>query len=80
MTLDILTPEGSIVSAESVSAVFLPGVLGEFEVLPHHAPIISALEQGHIRYRSETQGEQRIDIQSGFVTVSNDYIKACVEV
>ncbi len=33
------------------SAVFLPGAAGAFEVLPGHAPIISALTAGEIRWR-----------------------------
>jgi len=78
MTLDILTPSGTLVSADGVSAVFLPGTLGEFEVLTHHAPIISTLERGNIRYR-EGGEEKSVAVASGFAIVSGDNIKACVE-
>lgn len=78
MTLDILTPSGALVNSEQADAVFLPGTLGEFEVLPHHAPIISSLERGDIRYRTGT-AEHRVRIESGFVTVKDDHIEACVE-
>lgn len=30
-------------------SVFVPGEYGEFEVLPFHAPILSALKKGRIR-------------------------------
>ena len=78
MTLDILTPSGTLADSVSVSAVFLPGTAGEFEVLDHHAPIISSLETGRIRYRA-ADGEKEVKISSGFVTVSDNHIRACVE-
>lgn len=78
MILDILTPGGSILDAAQVDAVFLPGALGEFEVLPHHAPIISSLGSGSIRYRAGGV-ETGVKITSGFAIVKNDHIEACVE-
>jgi len=78
MILDILTPSGHVVENAEVSAVFLPGTLGEFEVLKSHAPIISALEKGRIRYREGGQ-EKSVAIASGFVSVENDKIEASVE-
>lgn len=79
MTLEILTPSGTTAHAEDVSAVFLPGLLGEFEVLRHHAPIISALGRGAIRWRGAGGGEESVAVESGFVIVENDHIQACVE-
>jgi len=78
MVLDILTPSGHIVKNTEVSAVFLPGSLGEFEVLKGHAPIISSLGKGNIRYR-EGGNEESVAIASGFVSVENDKIEASVE-
>lgn len=62
-----------------VDAVFLPGGLGEFEVLCGHAPIISSLTAGRIRYRVSGE-EKSVTISSGFVIVKDDRIEACVEV
>ena len=78
MILNILTPSGSLVSNAEVSAVFLPGELGEFEVLGGHAPIISSLTGGMIRYR-EGGEEKSVTISSGFAIVKDDRIEACVE-
>lgn len=78
MTLDILTPAGPLLKSEQTDAVFLPGTLGEFEVLSHHAPIISSLERGDIRYRTGTS-EHRVRIESGFAIVRDDHIEACIE-
>ena len=78
MILDILTPSGSLVRGAQVSAVFLPGALGQFEVLAGHAPIISSLVKGKVIYRTGT-GEESVEISSGFAMVEKDRIKVCVE-
>ncbi|MFM7667743.1 MAG: F0F1 ATP synthase subunit epsilon [Bacteroidota bacterium] len=48
LVVDILTPEANVFSGEVVS-VTLPGLDGIFQVLPNHAPIISALKQGTLK-------------------------------
>ena len=48
LTIRILTPEGTLYEG-AANAVFLPGSVSPFEVLPGHAPIISALSAGDIR-------------------------------
>ena len=48
LTIRILTPEGTLHEG-AATAVFLPGSVSPFEVLPGHAPIISALSAGDIR-------------------------------
>ena len=48
MNLEILTPEKKLFSAD-VYGVQLPGVMGLFEVLNHHAPLVSALKEGKIK-------------------------------
>lgn len=77
LTIRILTPEGSLFEG-AAAAVFLPGTVSPFEVLPGHAPIISALNGGDIRVVSE-DGQQRFPIRSGVVKVKDNEIIACVE-
>lgn len=75
--LEVITPEGRI-CLETVEAVFLPGTLGEFEVLPHHAPIVSSLEKGAVRYRMGGKMHS-IAIASGFVKFASDRMTVCAE-
>ena len=75
--LEVITPEARI-CLETVEAVFLPGTLGEFEVLPHHAPIVSSLERGEIRYRLDGKMHS-IPIAAGFVNFASDRMMVCVE-
>lgn len=65
MQLDILTPEKKLYSGDAIS-VKLPGISGSFELLDNHAPIISALEEGNIRFTTK-DGETKIAIKDGFV-------------
>lgn len=48
MQLEIITPEAPVFSGE-VTSVLLPGIDGLFQLLNHHAPIISALKKGSIK-------------------------------
>lgn len=73
----IISPEAELFKGE-VQAVFLPGTLGEFEVLDNHAPIISSLGEGLIKLRREGRVET-IKISSGFVRTGRSEMTVCVE-
>lgn len=75
----IISPEAEIFSGEAL-AVFLPGTLGEFEVLPDHAPIISSLSGGEIRLRLPGGKMESITISSGFVRTGRGEMTVCVEI
>ena len=48
MILEIVSPEATLFKGE-VTSVTLPGVLGSFQVLNNHAPIVSTLKQGTVK-------------------------------
>lgn len=73
MILRIITPDRQW-PEQQVEKVFLPGGQGLFEVLCGHAPIVSSLTRGTIRW-----DDGRLDIESGFVQVENDIVTAVVE-
>ena len=77
MILKILTPENSE-SFEGADSIFLPGTAGQFEVLKGHAPLISSLERGSLRWK-DASGEHSRTLTSGFVTIENDVITVCTE-
>lgn len=81
ISVEILSPEWSRhVEAE---AVFLPGAEGEFEVLINHAPIISLLTPGKIRWRNipESGGpsEDSLEIKGGVVRLKENKMQICIE-
>ena len=77
MTLDILTPEKKLYSGEA-TLVQLPGVEGSFEILNHHAPIISALGNGNIKVKTAS-GDKNFTISGGFVECLNNKVIVCAE-
>ena len=78
MKLKIVSPE-RVVYDDVIDSIVVPGTLGQFEILENHAPIISTLEKGQVRFRTP-QGEQTLDITTGFVTVKKNQVNVCVEV
>lgn len=48
MYLEIVTPEEVLLSSE-VTSVTVPGVNGAFQMLDHHAPIVSILQEGNVK-------------------------------
>ena len=78
LKLHILTPEGTLVEA-SVSLVSLPGTLCPFTVLPGHAPLVTSLDKGTVRYVEDGQ-EKFLQISGGFAQVSENAVTVCAEV
>ena len=79
MELEIISPAGTLFKGET-DYVSFPGIAGSFDVLPHHASMIAALEEGVIRYQTKEKTEQQeIKIQSGFVEIKNDILSVCIE-
>ncbi len=77
MILEILTPEKKLYSGEA-TLVQLPGISGLFEILNNHAPLISALKKGTVKFNTET-GEKTVTIGGGFVECLNNKVIVCAE-
>ena len=77
MQLEIISPEKIIYKGE-VDSVTLPGVVGLFTILNHHAPIISVLKNGVVTYKIG-EDEKTIEINSGFVEAKQNIVSVCVE-
>jgi len=76
--LEVVSPVETLVH-RMVDSVQLPGTSGLFEVLPGHAPLISSLSAGEIRYVS-SNGISVLKVHSGFVEVNDNKVSVCVEV
>jgi F-type H+-transporting ATPase subunit epsilon len=61
LLLEIVTPEARIFSDE-VDSVVLPGAEGEMGVLPAHAPLVTTLQIGELRY---TKGGKTMELAVG---------------
>ena len=65
--LEIATPDRMLVSGD-VSQAQVPGKNGYLGILPGHAPLISELQPGEIRYTREDHTE-RLAVTWGYVEV-----------
>ena len=73
MYLEIITPEKTVFSGE-IQLVQVPGTKGSFEILNNHAPIISSLQAGRIRYITSNGKEKTVEINGGVIEAKNNHI------
>lgn len=78
LQMKIVTPAGTRFDGEVLHAAF-PGTLGEFAVFPAHAPLISTLKKGTLKYATPDDPACTLSIESGFVEVDNNMITVCTE-
>lgn len=77
--LVIVTPERQLLR-ESVVEVVLPGAEGELGILPGHAPLITELGIGELRYRSASGKEEvHLAIIRGFAEVLEGRVTVLAE-
>ena len=79
LRLKVISPEKILFDGD-VESVTVPGILGEFEVLENHAPIISSLNAGKMMFVVPNEGKMEINIAGGFVEVQKNEVSLCVEV
>jgi F-type H+-transporting ATPase subunit epsilon len=70
-TLTLVTPEKKLVAGQEIEEVFVPAFRGELNVLPGHAPLMTTLTTGILRYRFKGEAELHyVAISSGYCEVS----------
>ena len=57
LKLTLVTPERRLLTDVEVEEVFVPGHRGELNILPGHAPLMTTLTTGVLRYRLKGQTE-----------------------
>ena len=67
MRLEIVTAEG-VAFEDDVDVVVAPGIEGELGILPHHAPLMTALQPGELRIRKGGE-ETYLAVSGGFLEV-----------
>jgi F-type H+-transporting ATPase subunit epsilon len=75
---ELVTPERMALS-EDVGQVVVPGVEGDFTVLPGHAAVISALRPGIIDVTLPDASKTRIYVKGGFAEVDGDHLTVLAE-
>jgi F-type H+-transporting ATPase subunit epsilon len=60
MYLEIVSPEATLFSGEVIS-ITVPGLMGEFEMLNNHAPVISLLKEGNVKINGNITLEESVE-------------------
>src|SRR5258708_35990859 len=68
---ELVAPERLLID-ESVDMVVVPGVEGDFGVLPRHAPLIAAVRPGVINVHNDGAVTERIFVGGGFAEVTGE--------
>ena len=78
IALEILSPQKRLFSG-AVEWVMLPGSKAPFTVLYNHAPLVSTLCTGNIKWKIGKE-KQKMAVKSGFVEVKDNKVTALIEV
>lgn len=87
MYLEIVSPEATLFAGE-VTAVTVPGIHGEFQMLNNHAPVLSLLQEGKVRIKGNivldeaygdkfskgSNGDTILEISSGTVEMKKNKV------
>ena len=75
----------SVISAESkvfegeVENVLVPGMVGDFLVLPNHAPCISSIRPGFLEFSDGSSSKHRYFVSGGIIEVINNTVSLLVD-
>jgi len=76
MKLKVMSPEGASLE-ENTQEVILPSASGQLGVLSNHAPMMTALDTGVLRYKQDGQWKPLV-ILGGFASVENNALAVLV--
>ena len=76
--VDFVTPQKMIFSDQVVSLT-APGVMGSFQVLYNHAPLLAAIAVGEVKVRDKKSKELYFATSGGFVEVDSNKVVMLAE-
>ena len=79
MTLNIITPDTVLFNGDNVHLVQLPGFDGSFEVMNHHAPLISVLKKGKIKVEVKGNNPLFFEVNGGVIEVLENNVLILAE-
>ena len=72
MRLEVITAERRVYS-DDVEVLVAPGIDGELGILPHHSPLMTALQPGEIMIRKDNE-ETFLAVSGGFLEVMGNQV------
>lgn len=79
-TLSLVTPDKKLVAGKEVEFVSLPGHLGELQILPGHAPLLTTLGAGLVTFKAKGETQiQKAAVGWGYCEVNSDGVIVLAE-
>jgi F-type H+-transporting ATPase subunit epsilon len=79
-TLSILTPEKRLVTEQEIDEVIVPGYRGQLDFLPGHAPLVTTLQAGVLRYRLKGEVQHKsVAVSWGYAEVNPNGVVVLAE-
>lgn len=80
MKLHLFTPEQTLLKGKPVKEILVPSIKGYLGILPGHAPLISLLSAGVLRYiPKESNKWERVALGWGYLEVHQDDVRVLAE-
>lgn len=76
--LEVATPEKLVIQASCTEAQ-IPGAEGELGILPGHAPLLSSLGSGVLRYKTADGRDEVLAIHGGWVEVQQTLVRVLTD-
>lgn len=77
--LNFVTPEKKIVADQGLESVTVPAYRGELHILPGHAPLMTTLEPGILRYKLKNGESAKVAISWGYCQISAEGVNVLAE-
>lgn len=80
LKLTLVTPVKKLTTELPVDEVVVPGDRGELDILPGHAPLVTTLKTGVLKYKEPGQSEHKsVAISWGYLEVYADHVSVLAE-
>jgi F-type H+-transporting ATPase subunit epsilon len=80
LVLSVVTPSKKLLTDHEIEEVFVPAYKGELNILEGHAPLMSTLETGILKYRLKSESQlHEVAISWGYLEVSHDHVSVLAE-
>ncbi len=73
------TPDKKIIADAELEEITVPSYRGELNILPGHAPLMTTLEAGILRYKLKSGESQKMAISWGYCQISSDGVTVLAE-
>lgn len=80
LKMSLVTPYKKVLTDVPVEEVILPAFLGQLEILPGHAPLMTTLTTGVVKYKVEGGSDfKKAAVSWGYIEVANNVVNILAE-